>query len=270
MPLIHTIDHPVVEGIRVGRQGSSGSYRINTTCIVYRLGDTVIDTGPTKEWKTVKRFLEERQVRQALLTHYHEDHSGNCGHVQHCMNAVIHSHRNNHEKLASGFRMNLSSRLIFGQIAFADVTDYPEDLSLENGLCLKALHMPGHTDDSMILHEPNEGWLFSGGLYVSSQVRYAHHEENVSEQIRSLKAALELDFKTLFCAHRGLIEDGRAALQKKLGFLENLREEVNDLHKQGCSERVITRCLLGREDTVALFSGFEMSKRNLVRACLKP
>jgi glyoxylase-like metal-dependent hydrolase (beta-lactamase superfamily II) len=216
MPVIHKIEHPVVEGIRVGQTDRSGNYRINTTCIVYRLGDTIIDTGPTKEWKTVQRFLEERQVRQALLTHYHEDHSGNCGHIQECFNSVIHSHQNNHEKIANGFRLNLSSKMIFGQISFADAKSYPDDLSLENGLMLKALHMPGHSDDMTTLYEPNEGWLFSGDLYVSSQVRYAHREESVAQQVQSLQTAIALDFDTLFCAHRGLIADGKTALKNKL------------------------------------------------------
>lgn len=269
MPVIHKIDHPVVEGIRVGQTDRRGNYRINTTCIVYRLGDTIIDTGPTKEWSTVQRFLEERQVRQALLTHYHEDHSGNCGHIQECFNSVIHSHQNNHEKIAHGFRLNFSSKMIFGQISFADAKSYPDDLSLENGLTLKALHMPGHSDDMTTLYEPNEGLLFSGDLYVSSQVRYAHREESVVQQIQSLQTAIALDFDTLFCAHRGLIADGKTALKNKLDYLLSLQQEVQQLHQKGWSERAITRHLLGREDTVALFSGFDMSKRHLIRACLK-
>lgn len=254
----------------MGKTGPRGNYRLNTTCIIYRLGDTIIDTGPTREWRTVRRFLNERNVRQALLTHYHEDHSGNCGHVQDCFNSVIHSHVNNHQKIASGFKLNLTSKWIFGDISFADSRSYPDELPLEDGLRLKALHMPGHSDDMTTLYEPNRGWLFSGDLYVASQVRYAHAEENVNQQIESLQAAVTLDFDTLFCAHRGHIENGKAVLQKKLDFLVSLREQVQHRAQQGWSIRAISRELLGREDPVAWFSGFEMSKRNLVRACLKP
>ena len=270
MPLIHTIDHPLVEGIRIGRQSRKGNYRLNTTCIVYRLGDTIIDTGPTSEWQTVKRFLDEREVKQALLTHYHEDHSGNCGHVQDCFNAVIHSHINNHKKLAEGFDMNLSSKLIFGNISLAQAKDYPEELSLQDGRHLKAIHMPGHSDDMTSLFEPNEGWLFSGDLYVAAHVRYAHKEENVQQQINSLKTAIALDFETLFCAHRGMINDGKAALQKKLDYLTSLQQQVIALHQKGVSKKQIRKQLLGREDTVALFSRFDMSKTHLIEACLKP
>ena len=46
--MIERIEHHEVEGIRVGRFGS----QINTTCIVYRLGSTVIDVGPPNQWRS--------------------------------------------------------------------------------------------------------------------------------------------------------------------------------------------------------------------------
>ncbi len=269
MSLIHKIDHPVVEGIRVGRQSPGGNYRINTTCIIYRLADTIIDTGPTAEWKVVKRYLEERKVRRALLTHYHEDHSGNCGHIESCFNSIIHSHNNNHQRISQGFPLNLTSKLIFGNISLAQPKIFPELIEIDGCRKLQALYMPGHSDDMTTFLEPNEGWLFSGDLYVASQVRYAHREENISDQIQSLQSALALDFNELFCAHRGYIANGKAVLQQKLDFLVSLKEQVLDLYNKGLSKKAIRRQLLGREDTVALFSGFDMCKGNLVEACLK-
>ena len=55
---------------------------LNTTCIVYRLGDTIIDTGPSNQWAHVKKFIEERDVDQVMITHHHEDHSGNGSRIQ--------------------------------------------------------------------------------------------------------------------------------------------------------------------------------------------
>ncbi len=269
MPLIHKIDHPAVEGIRVGKMSSKGNYRINTSCIIYRLGDTIIDTGPTREWKTIKQYLSERTVKHALLTHYHEDHSGNCGHLQQCFNSVIQSHTNNHDRIRHGFSQTLTSKFIFGTATVAQPSDFGEQFHLDNGRVLQPSHMPGHSDDMTTFYEPNEGWLFSGDLYVSSQVRYAYQEENIAQQINSLNAALELDFKELFCAHRGYIAEGREALKSKRDFLVTLRDEVQHLHNTGLSPRAIARNILGREDSVSLFTGFAMSKLKLVQACLK-
>lgn len=64
--------YEVVEGFKVGRFNLG----INTQFIVYWIADTVIDTGPSNQWKYVKSFLLQQPVRQLLLTHQHEDHSG--------------------------------------------------------------------------------------------------------------------------------------------------------------------------------------------------
>ncbi|NRA41309.1 MAG: MBL fold metallo-hydrolase [Pseudomonadales bacterium] len=272
MALIHHIDHPWVEGIRVGRTGPRGNYRINTSCIIYRLGDTIIDTGPSREWKLVQRFLSERGIQQALLTHYHEDHSGNCGHIHDCFNATIRAHINSHGRLSQGYDINLISRYLFGQISFTPLdamATFPDSLTLHDGIALTPLHMPGHTDDLVCLHEPNRGWLFSGDLYVASQTRYAHEEENIGQHIESLNKAIALDFDELFCAHRGHLKNGKELLIKKRDFLSEFQQQVVHLHSQGQSIRAITRQLLGREDSVAWSSFHKMSKQHFVRACLK-
>ena len=48
-------EHDGIEGLRVGLVPG----QVNTTCIVYRLGSTVIDTGPPNQWRKVRRILEE-------------------------------------------------------------------------------------------------------------------------------------------------------------------------------------------------------------------
>jgi len=62
---------------------------IGSSCIVYRLGDTVIDTGPPNQWPVVRRFLRERNVEQVLVTHHHEDHSGNGARLQRELKATV-------------------------------------------------------------------------------------------------------------------------------------------------------------------------------------
>ena len=44
-------EHSVL-GTRVGRFNLG----INTTFIVYRMGDTLIDTGPSNQWREVSRY----------------------------------------------------------------------------------------------------------------------------------------------------------------------------------------------------------------------
>ena len=275
MPLIHKVDHPWVEGVRLGRVGPKGSYRINTSCIAYRLGETLIDTGPGREWHGMKGFLEEKPLRQVLLTHYHEDHSGNCGNIQDAFNPAIWAHKNTQQRLIDGVDVNLISRYLFGKVSKPQKHTYNFNsynnaiFELEDGMKLQAIHLPGHSDDLTCLYEENRGWLFAGDLYVASNTRYSHHEENISQFIQSLDHAISLDFDELFCSHRGPMKNGKQALINKRDYFVSLREQVLDLNKKGLSSRAITKKLLGMEDTVAFSSLFKMSKHHLIKACLK-
>jgi glyoxylase-like metal-dependent hydrolase (beta-lactamase superfamily II) len=46
---------------------------------------------------------------------------------------------------------------------------------------------PGHSEDHICLFEPNEGWLFSGDLFISERVKYMREDENVYSLLDSLK-----------------------------------------------------------------------------------
>jgi glyoxylase-like metal-dependent hydrolase (beta-lactamase superfamily II) len=269
MPLIHRIDHPHVDGVRVGALDRKGNWRLTGTCIVYRIGDACIDTGPSNEWRLVEAFLNERKVKQALITHYHEDHSGNGGHIHDTFNANVLCHENSHSRLKNGFAIEMVRKLTFGQVSLVSTEHFPDRIAVGDGIELQPLHFPGHSDDMTCFYEPKRGWLFSGDLYIASQIKYMTREENVSQMINSLRAAMQLDFRELFCAHRGIVSDGPAALAKKLDFIVSLREEVHYWRDKGLPVRAITRQLIGKEDITALVSGFNMSKRNVITACLR-
>ncbi len=49
------IQHDGVEGLKIGLIGS----QLSTNCIPYRLGATVIDTGPPNQWR--RRLLADRR-----------------------------------------------------------------------------------------------------------------------------------------------------------------------------------------------------------------
>ncbi len=72
------VSHGAVKGIRVGRFNQG----INTTFVVYAYHDVLIDTGPINQWQHVSQFVTESQINHVLLTHYHEDHSGNASNIK--------------------------------------------------------------------------------------------------------------------------------------------------------------------------------------------
>ena len=259
------IDHQGVEGLRIGRFGS----QINTNCIVYRIGSVVVDTGPPNVWRTVRRFLRERGVGRVVVTHHHEDHGGNLAAIRADLGGEVFAPAGGIEPLAAGFRLRPYQRIIWGRPGRVRPEPLPDEIELDGGGALRAVAAPGHSSDMTCFFEPERRWLFSGDLYISSRTRYLRADESVRDTIASLRRVLELDFGTLFCSHRGPIDDGKAALGRKLGFLEELCGRVGELHERGLPEAAITRELLGREGWMRWITLGHFSKRNLVRGCLE-
>jgi glyoxylase-like metal-dependent hydrolase (beta-lactamase superfamily II) len=256
--------HGEVEGLRVGRF----PIRANTTCILYRLGSTVIDTGPPNQWRAVRTFLAERAVRQVVVTHHHEDHSGNLAPIRRRFQAPVYSPRLGLGELVSGFPLRAYQRLFWGRPEPVEAQALPEQVPLGDGRALAVIPAPGHSADMTCFLDRERGWLFGGDLYIAGRTRLLRQDEDLRSEIASLRRVLAYEFDTLFCAHRGVLPAGKAALRRKLDFLESLCQRVADLHRQGSSPREITRRLLGREGLMTLVTGFHFSKRNLIAGCL--
>jgi len=264
MTVVEALSHDRVHGIRVGRFRS----RLDTTCILYRLDDVLIDTGPPNQWSVVRRFARQGALRRVVLTHHHEDHAGNLARLGSTTDIEILAPEPSRARLSSGSSLRAYQRVVWGTPRRVEARPVPDRIELADGGCLLAVPAPGHSVDMTCYLEPERGWLFTGDLYVTARPRYLRADEDISQEMHSLRSVLELDFDTIFCAHRGILTAGKQALQRKLDHLSALCERVRELRDRGESERRITRKLLGREDFLSFVTGFHYSKRNLVRACL--
>lgn len=241
---------------------------ISSTCIVYRLSSCVIDTGPPNQWNTVRGFLQERSVEQVLITHHHEDHSGNGARLQRQMHSAVYMSQRGIDPMRHGFRLRPYQHVIWGTPEWFAPRAVTTELTLAEGLALRPVATPGHSPDMTCYLVPERGWLFTGDLYIASRPRFLRADESVEDEIESLRRVLEIDFGTVFCAHRGVVADGHGAIRAKLEYLISLRDRVRELRLEGKSIRAITRLLLGKEEVLSFLTLFHFSKRNLVRACL--
>lgn len=258
------VTHGEVEGLRLGRF----RFGINSSCLVWRLGSTLIDAGPPNQWPRLRGFAAERGIERVLLTHHHEDHSGNAGPMAEELDAEVLAPAASLALLRDGFRLRPYQRLIWGTPRRLRARPVPERVELAGGFTLRSIPTPGHAPDMTCYLEPDRGWLFAGDLYITSRPRFSRAGEELPVQIASLGRVLELEFDTVFCGHRGVVADGRRAIQEKHDYLVELRQAVLRLHAEGRSPRTITRTLLGRETALSLLTLYDFSKRNLTRACL--
>jgi len=264
--VVERFEHQGVEGLRTGRFNLG----INTTCILYRIGSTIVDTGPPNQWSTVRRFLDERRVDRVLITHHHEDHSGNGARIGSELGRPVMAPASGVDFLADGFKLRMYQRIIWGSPDRFRPLTVPDEIALGDGLRLRAVHTPGHSPDMTCYLEPERGWLFTGDLYIAGRVRFKRADEQIDPEIASLRLVSKLDFQTLFCAHRGPVADGPAVMRRKFEFLEEFRGNVRRLHGEGRSVAEISKLLLGGETFISWFTGLHFSKRNLIRACLSP
>lgn len=260
MATFERFDFEGVEAVRVGRTN-----RLNTTCTLYRIGDTLIDTGPPNQWRHVRHFLQERDVAQVLLTHHHEDHGGNACRIAHAHHAKVYAHADGLPFYREGFPMKLYRRLVWGRPKKFEALELPGPIEA-GPLVLKPIHTPGHAPDHVCFFESRRGWLFSGDAFISQRPRFLRMDENPNQEIESLKHLLTLHFDTIFCAHRGLVLGGYEAMREKLKYLVSMREQIRHYLKTGDSVGEVTRRLLGNEEFLAFFSGGDFCKRNYVEA----
>jgi len=263
MPVRQHYQHEVVEGQKVGRMNMG----INTQFIVYRIGDTVIDSGPSNQWKHVYPFLDQAPVKQLLLTHHHEDHSGNAQRIAERFKLTPKAPSLAQEKLANGYPTPLIQKMVWGSPRPVKTETLQDTEYLSDGSPIKPIHTPGHAKDLTCFLLPNQGYFFSGDLYIAKTIKLLRIDEDLPQLINSLKKAIALDFETLFCPHGGIIKDGRQALQGKLNNILKLCAQAQELTQKGWDDEEITLHLLGPEDMVTKMSFGNLSRFNLITQC---
>jgi hypothetical protein len=74
----------------------------------------------------------------------------------------------------------------------------------------------------------------------------------------------------MFCSFSGSIDNPLDAIDKKIEYLENLQQKIEEGFHQGLSPREIQWRLLGRGDWLGFVTVGEICKKNLINAYLKP
>ncbi|MBT2570802.1 MBL fold metallo-hydrolase [Planococcus sp. ISL-110] len=230
---------------------------------VYLVDGMLIDTGPEKLQEELVGFFQGHSFNQVVLTHHHEDHTGNAAWLQqnHEIPFFIHplgigkikveGEYPNYRKITWGNRDAFDASPLGGQI---------RSRTLE----WQVIHTPGHADDHVALfHEPSRR-LFTGDLFVSPKTRVMMKSESLPLLTSSLRTLLALPFQSVFCSHAGYLENGRTLLEQKLQHLETLQQNIIQLYEEGMHPSDIDRQLFQKSYAIVQFSEREWDTSHIV------
>ena len=247
-----------VERIRLA---SWGSRFAGMDVSAYLVRGVLVDTGFPLARRALARLLDERAIAGAMVTHYHEDHAGNVDLLA-ARGIPLVMHPDTLARLREHSPIRAYRRIVWG-------TPRPLESSLSaftNPPALRFVHTPGHSEDHQIVWDAERATLFSGDLWLGVRARVMHEDENPYRILESLHGVRALNPSRMFDAHRGLVREPVAAIQAKIGFLEDTIAAVREKVDAGWSDRAIVRALFGGDETVAIVSRGEYSRANFVRA----
>jgi glyoxylase-like metal-dependent hydrolase (beta-lactamase superfamily II) len=239
------------------------------TTLCYRVGSIFIDTGQSHMRPEVMRAFGEKTVEAVLLTHYHEDHSGNAAALQSRFNVPVYASAQTAQKLSAPYRIFPYQHLIWGPTKPLRTAAFPAELEID-GITVIPVSTPGHSRDHVSYLVSAHGLLFSGDLYLSERIKYFRADERIDDQIISLKKVLTLDFDALFCGHHPRPKDGKRHISEKLGYLEDFYGSVATLAEKGMDASQIMKMLGLKEQTLVKIICFgNVSMKNMVLSVVR-
>jgi glyoxylase-like metal-dependent hydrolase (beta-lactamase superfamily II) len=155
------------------------------------------------------RFLEVcGTLRPHIIvnTHHHEDHTGNNFWMMKKLGLLPLAHpRTSTYMEAPSQWIRLYRRIVWGTPPPSETGQVDSEIQTP-AFRFSVILTPGHADDHICLYEPNEGWLFSGDLFIGEQLRYLREDENIHFRSRFSEEVAALRPK-MFCAFSGLVKN---------------------------------------------------------------
>ena len=233
----------------------------------YAVGGTLVDTGISSVGDEVEEAARRAKVERVVLTHHHEDHSGNAARIA-ALGAEVLATAPGVRLVAHDLPRRFYQHVLWGEADPVSAREVPAEVPLGR-LTARVVPASGHAVDQLALHVPERGWLLSGDAFAAERVKVFRGDEDFHESCATLERFLGLDFDALLCAHRPRFTGGKEAIRAKLAWLRELEGRVKEARGKGRSVRRIVR-ELGIEPSSAFFviTFGDVTTANLVRSIL--
>lgn len=239
----------------------------------YLVDGLLVDTGCAYSARELVQALDGVPLRCIVNTHTHEDHIGANGYLQ--------QQRPDLEILAHPLALPVLAdprsaqplqpyrRLLWGWPQPSQGKAVADGAIIRTErYTFQVIYTPGHSSDHLCLYEPEQGWLFTGDLFVGGRERALRAGYDIWQIIASLKRIAALPATRLFPGSARVRDNPAEALADKIAHLESLGERILELDRQGKRVGEIVRAVCGGPMLIELVTLGHFSRRHLVRSHL--
>ena len=259
------------EDVTLYRLGSALFGKPKVYVYSFLVDGILIDTGHPKIGKDFAKELANEKIDRVILTHHHEDHSGNVEALKKSKGVSVYASPLCCKLIEDPKQIEPARLMSWGQPkkAFAQELDLSRDI-ITDRYRFEILETPGHAIDQISLYEAEKGWLFSGDIFVHHYIKAFMRNEDMLEQIKSIKKLMQLDFDVLFCNHQPVFTKGKERLSSKLDFLENFYGTVKREHSKGKSPKQIMKSMQLKEQwIIKILSLGQLSQLNMITSAIR-
>ena len=225
------------------------------TAVLY--DGVAIDPGSPKMRRSLARHLRQLKpkIAKIIATHSHEEHVGNLNWLSNVTGAAIYVSEMTARFLTPFKKLPWVRATIIGQPPNLKPPYYllGETVDTRSGQ-LRVVAAPGHSDDHVVLYDPQEKLLLAGDAFMGSYFATPNPDVDSLKWLASLERLMELDIETLIEGHGhihtlrpdipdflGVVirQDPKIALAQKLDYLRWLREQIEAGFQEQLPVRVI-------------------------------
>lgn len=245
---------------------------------VYRLGDTLIDTGSSITAATLIDTLRDTPPTRIVLTHQHEDHMGGLAALLRAFGDLPVYVPRTHVPIVQTFDwVPLHRELYWGHPEpVQDILPYDEGDTFEvGGLVIEPMLTPGHTPGHMTLavRWGNEVYACSGDLYLGRRFAPAWHENAADDLIASQRRVAALGHGLRLMPTHGKVRNhGARFLTESADRIARGRDLV--LAKAQALDTTdlptLTAACFGPDDPLGPLTSGEICNLAFVRSVLQP
>jgi glyoxylase-like metal-dependent hydrolase (beta-lactamase superfamily II) len=265
--MIETAEYGPVTQIRMSRElDGTPVYWV----AAYLVDGLLIDTGCSHTSQELASFLEGRDLRQVVNTHYHEDHMGGNHDIMSRYGVDVYAHPDSIPLIADNFFLYPYQEIAWGYPVPTTVKPVPSILETDRHT-FRVIETPGHCKGHICIMEPAQGWCFTGDLFARENPKFIRPEENISEMILSMRKVLDGagERLVLFTAVGKIVEDGRKAFAECISHFTRLAATVKEKERSGSTVEDIVQDVFGGEHPFSELTNGQFSVHNLVRSLLE-